>query len=608
MLSIRWVLAATLVSAFALHGQIPLPRRTPKKEVDFTVVKGVLRRVTDSQMLVETDDKRMSKLNTTAKTKYLQREEPIKAADIELGDRVMVDASEDSRGNLTAVEVRLTKRGTAEDHARAKQSVPRDDDDEPAAASPTSPAKSDRATGSTSAKREELTDFDTLKGVLRRMTDSEMLVETDDRRMLKVSRTDRTRFLIREDPIKASEIEPGDKVMIDAGRDSKGKWVASQVRLTKRGTPEEHARAKANPPRDDDDDDAPAQPAPAAKAESRRLSEPAPRNAEPDERAPTAMAPPDARDTMERPKLSRGRPAATASSRRPSSDDDEPAPVTSNPAPAPARRLPAGPLTPEQEREERLRLEEEGGASLSRDRAPSVEAPPPGSRDSFIEKARDMAVNFSETLPSYIVKQFTTRFQSDNPRVNWQPVDNVSADVVYEGGKESYKNILVNGKPPKGKVEDSGSWSKGEFASVLQDVFSPATAADFTPTGNATVATRSARVYKFVVEQPNSHWKISAPGESYFPAYKGTIWIDKETARVLRIEMQARNMPKAFPIDTVEMNLDYEFVRLSGMNAYLLPVHSENLACFRGTSSCSKNVIDFRNYRKYGAESTIIFK
>jgi hypothetical protein len=219
-----------------------------------------------------------------------------------------------------------------------------------------------------------------------------------------------------------------------------------------------------------------------------------------------------------------------------------------------------------------------------------------------------MVVNFVETLPNYTVKQFTTRFQSDNPRVNWQPLDNVSAEVVYEEGKESYKNILVNGKPPKGKIEDSGSWSTGEFASVLIDLFSPVTAADFTPSGQATIANRSTKVYKFSVEQENSHWKIIGPGQSYFPAYKGTIWIDKETFRVMRIETQTRKMPKEFSFDTVESTLDYDFIRLGTSKTFLLPVHAENLICVRGTSTCSKNIIDFRNYRKFGAEATIIFK
>jgi hypothetical protein len=91
------------------------------------------------------------------------------------------------------------------------------------------------------------------------------------------------------------------------------------------------------------------------------------------------------------------------------------------------------------------------------------------------------------------------------------------------------------------------------------------------------------------------------------PAYSGSVWIQKQTGQLLRVEMQARHMPKEFPIDTVESAVDYEYVRISGQQ-YLLPVHAETLSCQRGTNNCSRNVIDFRNYHKFSGESTITFQ
>ncbi len=99
---------------------------------------------------------------------------------------------------------------------------------------------------------------------------------------------------------------------------------------------------------------------------------------------------------------------------------------------------------------------------------------------------------------------------------------------------------------------------------------------------------------------------MEVAGQAYFPEYTGNVWIDDETSRVLRIEMQARHMPDEFPLDHVESATDYDFVRI-GERKFLLPVHSENLSCERGTSQCSRNVIDFRNYRKFGADTEITF-
>jgi hypothetical protein len=108
------------------------------------------------------------------------------------------------------------------------------------------------------------------------------------------------------------------------------------------------------------------------------------------------------------------------------------------------------------------------------------------------------------------------------------------------------------------------------------------------------------------VEQPNSHWHVETGNQSYLPGYSGTVWIDKETSRVLRIEMQAEAMPRTFPLDQVESAVDYDFVMI-GDAKFLLPTHSEALSCSRGTRECSRNVIDFRNYRKFTAESSITF-
>ena len=99
---------------------------------------------------------------------------------------------------------------------------------------------------------------------------------------------------------------------------------------------------------------------------------------------------------------------------------------------------------------------------------------------------------------------------------------------------------------------------------------------------------------------------MQVPSQAVIPAYTGSVWIDQQNGRVLRIEMQARNLPEGFPLDKIESATDYDYVRF-GEKQFLLPVHAEVLSCQRGTNNCSRNTIDFRNYHKYEGESTIIF-
>ncbi|MFN3325962.1 MAG: hypothetical protein ACK5AZ_20890 [Bryobacteraceae bacterium] len=226
--------------------------------------------------------------------------------------------------------------------------------------------------------------------------------------------------------------------------------------------------------------------------------------------------------------------------------------------------------------------------------------------DPIIARAREESEEFSATLPDFIVQQYTTRFASGTHPPQWQPIDVVAAEVVYLQGSEEYRNVTVNGRPARVPVERTGSWSRGEFATLLRDVLSPFSAASYVRKGEDSVGGRRAWVYDLSVKQPNSNWQVHDELRVYNPAYSGSIWIDKETNRVQRIEIQALSFPSDFSFDKVESVLEYGFVRI-GSETYLMPVHSENLMCQRGTARCSRNVIDFRNYRKFTAESGIVF-
>jgi hypothetical protein len=57
----------------------------------------------------------------------------------------------------------------------------------------------------------------------------------------------------------------------------------------------------------------------------------------------------------------------------------------------------------------------------------------------------------------------------------------------------------------------------------------------------------------------------------------------------------------------MEVTVSYDFVRLDVSKLFLLPVESEALDCQRGSTICSKNHTEFRNYTKFDAESNILF-
>jgi hypothetical protein len=251
----------------------------------------------------------------------------------------------------------------------------------------------------------------------------------------------------------------------------------------------------------------------------------------------------------------------------------------------------------------------ETAAEPNADEAPKTTAPAkaPGSDSEIIQDAREVAARFTADLPNFTAQQFTTRYFSVTWPAHWQKLDEVTADIAHVDGKEEYRNIKVNGMPVNQPPERSGAWSTGEFSTTMEDVLSLATNARFKRRGDDRLSGRPALVFDLAVAQPNSHWSIVAPdGRALYPAYEGAIWIDKETRRVLRIEMRTVDLPQDFPFLKAESTLTYGFVKIDN-KPYLLPAGSEALGCARGSGSCTRNTIEFKDYKKFTAESSITF-
>jgi hypothetical protein len=231
-----------------------------------------------------------------------------------------------------------------------------------------------------------------------------------------------------------------------------------------------------------------------------------------------------------------------------------------------------------------------------------------GAHMALVEKAREVAAMFLEGLPNYIVQEAATRYVSETRQPSWNVVDLVSAEVVFDENHETYRNVQINGKLSKKPPEESGAWSTGEFGTILGSLFAPYTGAAFKYVQDDTISHRSASVFDFKVQRVLANWRIWTPGQYIVPAYRGSVWIDKETGEVLRLEMQAKEIPEKFPEISIETAVDYDSIRLGTPQKFLLPVHSEVLSCWRSSNECQKNVIEFRNYRKFTGESNIEFK
>lgn len=381
-----------------------------------------------------------------------------------------------------------------------------------------------------------------------------LVAATNDGRTLTMAITPQTKFTRAGNDIDASKVVPHTTIHVEAAEDDEANLTAVKVDLLK---------------------DAPTEAKPASTSTSTASDEEMTR--------PTILR--DPVDVPDRPILRRGKPSNT-----PSHEDDTTAEVAGT-------------------RSEAGNAKSKDGSvdfTIDGDTAPTKRLNSPSQQ--LVDKTKNWAATFTNGLPNYVCSQMTTRYIQQSKATGWEPLDVITAKVVYEDGKESYKEITVGGKRTnKSMMELGGTTSTGEFASTLHSLFSDASQAEFKLYETTTISGTTAKVYDFKVKLQNSDWFINVGGQSLRPAYSGSVWIDPATAQVRRIEMQADNIPKDFPLDSLEWAVDYDNVSL-GTSTFLLPVHAANLACQRGTTICTKNTEDFRDYHKFSGESTIVYK
>jgi hypothetical protein len=417
---------------------------------------------------------------------------------------------------------------------------------------------------------------------------NKLVIGTDDGRVVTMKVNPDTKFTKAGATVTASDIKLHSLIHIDALEDQEFYLTAMAVEWRK-DAPTEATEPRPTLSR-------PSLDKPASGAGATTLSEvsvPEPVTDSPDNHVDLNHPPPDAP----------GRPTLHHGKVTQKDDDDDSKPAVAV-AKAPAK--PAAPVT-----QAKAAPKDDGpkdGMDFTITDEKTEQAKKPSAAGDLIARTKAWSESFTQGLPNFVCEQVTTRYMEESRASDWQAQDVVSAKVIYEDGKEQYQGITVGGKRTnKSMMELGGSTSTGEFASTLRGLFSDYAAAEFKFQQSSSVNRTPISIYDYKILLRHSDWTITIGGQDLHPAYSGTVWVDKTTAAVRRIEMQADNVPKNFPSDTMAMTVDYEPVHL-GTSTFLLPVHSENLSCFRGTTICSKNVIDFRDYHKYSGESSVEFK
>jgi hypothetical protein len=229
-------------------------------------------------------------------------------------------------------------------------------------------------------------------------------------------------------------------------------------------------------------------------------------------------------------------------------------------------------------------------------------------QQSILREVRDYALNFSKNLPDYICTQMTRRFYDPTGKENWRKADEIATKLSYFDQKEKYQVMLYNGAPTQKSMDQlGGTTSQGEFGSLLKGIFEPRTDAEFHWERWGNLRGHLCHVYKYTVDQEHSEWSIydGEAKQSVIPAYEGEVFADNTTHQILRVTLESVNIPSDFRVRVAKSILDYDYQTISDQK-FLLPMKlTTRLDDNRHYQS--RNDVEFRNYRKFSADTVLTF-
>jgi hypothetical protein len=260
-----------------------------------------------------------------------------------------------------------------------------------------------------------------------------------------------------------------------------------------------------------------------------------------------------------------------------------------------------------------------GSAGLPQAKPPApppvyVPPPPPSSEEQaqLLSGVKEYALNYSRTLPDFICLEQTRRYVDTTGRDAWRATDVITARLTYFDQKEDYKLVSMNDQVVTDTSYTSvgGALSMGDFGTTMREIFEPFSNTHFEWERWTTLRKRRTHVFSYRVPLEYSKYSIhystdeKDKGMTILVGYHGSIYVDRDTQMIVRITVEAENIPPSFPVRQVKETLDYDFTKI-GDHEFLLPLVAD--VRMHSGRVWTKNLKEFRLYRKFTADTSIKF-
>ena len=241
----------------------------------------------------------------------------------------------------------------------------------------------------------------------------------------------------------------------------------------------------------------------------------------------------------------------------------------------------------------------------------------------LIEKAQHNVLAYTHALPDFVCTEVIARYKMGSQSLSngsaaggkvfmgqsdWQVVDKLTVKLSYFRQQEQHQLLLVNGEPTRLQYDslDVGATGTGEFAGMLQVIFSPASQTTFRWGKWKKQESRTLAVFTYKVPVAHSQYELThgphGNAKHAIVGFQGVVEIDRETGDIVHFENVANQIPKELNLEEASTSVDYALTEVAGRQ-YLLPSAAETR--MRSAGEFVKNSVAFRDYNKFDASSVI---
>ena len=239
----------------------------------------------------------------------------------------------------------------------------------------------------------------------------------------------------------------------------------------------------------------------------------------------------------------------------------------------------------------------------------------------FLEQVRATALGYSDFLPDFVCTEVIHRTSNDSHAQ--QNLDVLTLQLTYAGKRENYKVVVAGNKTSDLNLTSvGGAIFEGEFGSTLRWIFEPESTAAFHWEKSAALRQAKVAVYSYRVPRAKSRYVLAygagADMRRAVVGFHGELEIAEDTGMVWRLTTKADDIPAGFAIRESSTSVDYGYADVSGRQ-FLLPSGAETDMLYQPERSgetgrsrnlgpmLMKNLVEFRDYRKFAVDSAIDF-